>query len=420
MTNTKVTFKIVYSILIAMLPILSIYRDPLNIAEWGTILLLLFSPYILLKCWNYRSKIGKKGYIYLVVFLIDAAASIYIWGKYTNNYSSTASLALLIMAYILIINLYGGLGRVFDYTIAARAVQIVSLFNATLIIIQALLHYLFNSYANIVVTSWLVSDAEHYKTYLYSGITNGSFRPAGFFLEPSHFALFAIVALVTLLFSPNKVHGYLAKSLFIIFGIVLSTSGIGISMAFTILLLSLFRNNKLSIKKVTKIFFGIFGLALIIFVVSQFDVIKFAVDRVFTGDIRTSAVYPRIYNMLFFFDAPMNIQLLGNGFLTFPVSYYSYYNGAIKLLYGQGYIGMAILLLFLIVRYRNSIGAGKLLIFCFAVLFVAAEMYSTIYLCFYLMFICSLDAGYVNHFFSQRILVNEGMCKENSKGGNII
>ena len=169
MYKIKLTLGNVYSVLIGLLPILAMYRGPFNIAECGTVLMSLFIPVLLFKSIGKKNTSSKKGYFLLVIFLIDAAASIFIWGNYGVGEYHKAVLTFLIMAYCLLFNLYCGVGNLFKLNVALKTVQIVSLFNAFLIMCQYVFHYLFNSYVNIVIPSMLVKDAQNYQTYLSTG-----------------------------------------------------------------------------------------------------------------------------------------------------------------------------------------------------------------------------------------------------------
>ncbi len=390
-----------YTIIIALLPILSLYKDIFNLAEIGTILLLISGVLLLLTNLGQIMKKKCPGYGWLVLFLIDAILSIFIWGHYDSATYRTAVLTVLIMAFCVLVHVGYSNTKVFSVRRASSVVQIVSLIAAVLVLVQYITHYLFGFYANFMIKPLLLDYIQYdYMSFMLTGISiEGMFRPSAFFLEPSHMSLYCLIGVVTLLFNNISNKNSIKKAAIISIGIMFTTSGIGIFFIIVVWTMWLFKhkdgqNRGQFVSRLMNILIGVFSLAILFILLLQVPIFLDAYYRVFSGSLGSSAIFPRIYNLLLFFEEDKSLQIIGNGFLTYPDSYYKYYNGAIKMLYGQGYIGLGLFIAFLWARFRRSDICGKILIVMLAGLFVVAEMYSTIYLCYYLMFICA-DEKYI-------------------------
>jgi len=383
-------------VIIGLLPILSIYKDIFNIAEVATILLIAFSPFVLLRMVNKNKITISTGKILLLFFLLDAGASVFIWGTYSANNHRTAILTYMIMVYCFIVHILIGTGTLFNRKIAMLTVQRISILNTAIIVLQYIAHYLFNVYFNPTITNLLIDDAQVYTSYLSSGMSFGVFRPAGLFLEPSHFTLFSAIALWSILFAYNPKKKQIMYAIIISLGIVLTTSGMGIVLNFLMWGAFFIKRRNISKKIIFNVLVGIIVFAISITVLYQFNFFQYAIYRMFTGDIRTSALYTRIYNMQYLEN--MSSKWLGEGFMNFPETIVGYSNGAVKLIYGQGIIGAILFITILFIQFIRTNYSGKILALCLLGLFFVAEMYSTVYLLFYLMFLFSVP---IKHLKSQ-------------------
>lgn len=400
-TSLHIKGKILYSIMIGLLPLLSIYRDPLGIAEIGTILLIICIPIIIFFRLTEKIKLSHSIVnVVLILFLLDAGWTI-TFGNYNNSSFKTAYLTWIIMLICLIPHLIFGINILFDRIIAYKTVQFVTIINSIVIILQYFMHIFLHSYLCVIIIKNLVPDAQKYGSYLYTGTTGGVFRPAGFFLEPSHFSLYALVALLYLFVSEDQSQKRMINLLLVSVAIVLTTSSIGLFFVSIFWLFSIYYNNRNRITYSVLLKWIVLPFLIVVFgmIFSQFDFVQFTINRVFTGNIETSAVYTRIYNMQLLSKISNSSIWFGNGFMNFPGSYVSYNNGFVKLYYGQGIVGVLLMFSLIFICFMKTQIKGKILALCYFSLFFVSQMYSTIYLVYYLIFIFSeLNVNTINKF----------------------
>ena len=212
-----------------------------------------------------------------------------------------------------------------------RTIVFISLLNTMLVIIQVILHYSIGFDLSIVNESLL-------HTGIQAGHLGGGtlFRPSGFFLEPSHFAQYASMSLISLLLIDVD-NSKITKALFITAGCLLTTSGIGI-----FLVMIIWGWYGLLVKKIN--FFRIIKFTLlatgIIIILLQFSFIDLAIERVF-GEVDG---YNAIDGRLWAWGpaiGPMdgNILVFGYGTSTF---FDGYLTGLMQIIVQFGIVGIVL------------------------------------------------------------------------------
>ena len=134
------------------------------------------------------------------------------------------------------------------------------------------------------------------------GAIGRTYRPAGFFLEPSHFFLYSFPIIAVLLLSANNNKPRFRTALFLSLGLVLSTSGMGIAVALGLWVLyyALYRNAKNNNVMISKLLNVLTVLVLLIFGILfllAYQFIPFfqnSVDRIFVEDETTNAIDGRV------------------------------------------------------------------------------------------------------------------------------
>ena len=172
-----------------------------------------------------------------------------------------------------------------------------------LLYVQYFSHYLLHYTINLRPFSLLVSQDVIWVRSLNSGTSAGSlYRPAAFFLEPSHFFLYSFPILSVLLLSPNMTKWRRNKAILISSAILLTTSGFGIVVTVGLwgLYLLLYRNasrNKELISKLlnskTVIITALFIAAVVILYLAV-PTFQRSINRIFFPTEGSSAIDGRV------------------------------------------------------------------------------------------------------------------------------
>lgn len=210
---------------LALTPILQHYKGPFENA--GASILILFFPVVLLRLLHKRRyKIAAIGTVAMLIIF-----SLY---KVINHGPSFYKLghSILIITYYLATAL--GCINVKHLIKSAYYVAIIA---TACIVVQYICFYIFGFHLQLVPTSLLLPESSQWvagaKTGLITitGKYSGFYRPSAFFLEPSHMFLYVFPHLFIMLLSLNTNSWKVRKALLFTFGLILSTSGMGISVA---------------------------------------------------------------------------------------------------------------------------------------------------------------------------------------------
>ena len=217
---------------------------------------------------------------------------------------------------------------------------------------------------------------------------DGLFRPSAFFLEPAHYAQFATIGLASALFNNNKPN--IKKVAFICLGIVLTGSGIGLIMILALLFFYiLFNKHFKGIKKIILVVVSL-GLSIAIFAfLLRFSFFQEAVARIIGDYSYGNAIWGRTARFEDIIKPMQGIEaMFGNGSGARPDNVF--FTGFMEIIYCYGYIGLIVLLLFLLclLLKQNTI-FGVCAIFVFIGLLFSSDIFSFIFLCFYFSFFAS-------------------------------
>lgn len=267
----------------------------------------------------------------------------------------------------------------------------ITLFMCFVIFIQCLLYYLFDialTRSFFVPFNGLCEQSVTEVLDQSSMVMNGLFRPSAFFLEPSHFAAYAVIALGILLFENDKKIN--RKAIIITISILMTTSGLG--MAASMLLWGikalefLSSKNRLRLRNTLIVCFA----ALCVFIVLYFAVDPFqrAVNRVLISD-NQNAITGRLWTS-FLLDKLSGVDMyLGLGFRNRPVSEYSgsvyYMTGSVEMLYCQGLMGMVIFTILMVITVYRMWKKKDILNFSIICVFIAWFMLGNIINPYYLV-----------------------------------
>ena len=337
------------SFLLAMTPFFRNYRLPfinINFATFWflTITLIAFSNRIQKKGLSFSGlskssvlpvTICMTAYMLLEYFLIDVA-----------NIGSSPTAGNLFGLILYVFEIWGLLYVFYDCRVRhAFKVHIIriSIVMSLVIYIQCILYYFFGT---LLSNNILIPFSRLYEPSVIDNVErmtvvyNGLFRPSAFFLEPSHFAAYAVIALGIALFEgrSNKLRIFLTSA------IVLSTSGLGIAAALVLWGEKAFLSmNSINRKKlVNTLTFCLFALLAVRILYYTVDIFHESIDRILVnGD--QNAISGRLWTSVFIDQLRGNNVYWGVGFRNRPISDYTglayYMTGIVELVYCQGWLG---------------------------------------------------------------------------------
>ena len=205
------------ALMLAVSPILQHYRGLFQNA--GFTVLLLAVPIIMLRMLLKRA-VSNSGMAALLPFILFEIYTVL-------DYSFSASRLMLVL-FILFFSIATANGYINTAYFLKYATDIVSVASG-LLIVQYISFYVFHKKINLRPLSLLVSQNTIWvRNSLATFSERKLYRPAAFFLEPSHFYLYSFPVLCVLLLSPNITAYRKKMALWVTMGMLLTTSGFGI------------------------------------------------------------------------------------------------------------------------------------------------------------------------------------------------
>lgn len=205
----------IFSILIALYPLLGVYRSPINGVDIGTFCLIVFFVFTVSR------KVCLDDVSWLVLYVL-IQTSLLLLGS-TSVETSMATIILRYGKFLIslgMVFLFGLMDKYYHEDYTFRVIKVVCYISGIFIVVQRVF-YLFG----VVITNPLLSFAtnESY-TSGYSMISGMLFRPSAFFLEPAHMALYGIVFLCYSLFKTENIKDAIIVSI----AVLCTGSGIGL------------------------------------------------------------------------------------------------------------------------------------------------------------------------------------------------
>ncbi|WP_404330370.1 hypothetical protein [Mesobacillus maritimus] len=381
----------VYSVLIALLPIISIYSSGIPGVNLGEILLIAFLAYSVLL--NRRVVFNPKHFNSIILFgwfivMTTLIAMFFDSSQIADVFVRTVRFTF----YLLIIYYLSKKYFSIDYT--SKIIKNVSILATIYILIQNISY----NYFGIILKGFLPFIpvyTSHYETYDYASIYNMLFyRPTSFFLEPAHYSQYALIGLVVLLYKEKFNMKNIISSIFLTTGILISTSGQGLILAAFLWVLYavyiLFSNTLSKQKRLFGMIFPILLLVILPFIL-QSDVVQNNISRILASG--TGTAFAARAEGYFAFGLKDNIFTLffGAGFGNTPEGIW--YSSLAYLLYCTGIIGLVFFVGILLMFYINAknLYTKMLIILCFG-LSASAEIIHSFWVVLILSLIC-----YSNH-----------------------
>ena len=368
----------IFALLFVLLPIIQPLKTPFSIT-WSTAILIVSVPYISYKL--FTNKITVRGILPITVYALY---------RIVNHGTDGPELLTLLFLIALSIVLQSGLIRVdafYHFTV------VISQLASYLIILQTLTHYLLGIHLKLLPWSWLRTDGMQasYREQLSTGISAGLYRPSAFFIEPAVFALFAFLALFSLLVASNEKSHSMRQGIIISIGILMSTSGLGILLTvlcWAYLLWTKIFHGRSIYAKWLLISLG----AVVAFVVAIFTIpfLRSAVMRIFTGiNGQNSAITGRLGSGQYYYSLlTTHERIWGTG--KNPDEFSMFLSGMYSLIMSDGIVGYILFeLMFLLqaIRMRNRFSWVAIAVAFLSIFSNVATIQSTV------MFLIAVMAG---------------------------
>lgn len=372
--------KKLFTILIVFFPILSIYVTFIpNLSIADLLLSIIVFPLII---GSIRNKINiRKSHwpIYLFFFYILLTLLIQILNSTGVGIFST----IRYLIYILTIPLCF---HFFDFRLGIKVINKVTNLVSIYVIVQFVAFLFFS-----IILPWKIPGlplvdpkfAEAGDQFFFM-----FYRPTGVFLEPTHFAQYAVVSL-SFYFTQNiyfsgKIHKVLLPTL----GILASASSLGF---FALIILYGFWVWKKNIIKFNfaKLIMLISIFLTVLIYISQIDYFRHIIERVFGGEGESfgAAFGYRFNSVEYFLNTKLSVLdwLIGKGRSSEEV----YFTGLFYFLNANGIIGVLIYILLMIIMIKYSKQMGKALLILAFLLSTGSEFVANFGILFYLAFALS-------------------------------
>lgn len=283
----KGIFNKLCALVFALVPIAQHYMGIIQNA--GFTLLILISPIIILKFFSVflKGSINKECFVAIIPLVFFEFYTAFIHGF------NTSRLFYVFFVVLLFLSIASGCVNIsyfFKFAIIIGCAATIA------VIIQYVTHYIFGRNLNLTFLDYLVKDDTIWNRNAEAieglGISSYFYRPSGFFLEPSHFFLYTFPLIGILLLSPNRDRKSKRVALFLSFGVILTTSGMGIGcVVFFWAVYYLLKNNTRGAKGVLSRVLSVRTLLILVAVAAVVFVaylsvpfIHSSIDRIFTND----------------------------------------------------------------------------------------------------------------------------------------
>ncbi len=360
----RINLRNAYGALIAVLPILSLYKSPIPYLDFGLFLmigLLILASLTSGRSGNARSiKVDKDVEIWLL-YVISLAISLLFSGA---AFKTCLPLVAKNILYILLLVLGYGY-RLIDYASLRKPYILACDLSVIVILLQSVIYYAFGKLIFFYIEPLLMADPNTHYWIHGSGIE--IFRASSFFREPSHFFCYVFVGIIMMLFEEKK---DIKRAFFYSIGVVCSTSGMGIVLTSLIWGIFIFKNILASRNKVKYLGFASLLLCLGIGMMQSSmgrAILQRVFDRSYTGG---NALTGRLMGFNIIFDLENIHVLFGNGYGAHTFRYeYVYAPSWAFIIYGMGTSGFLIVFyIFARLWKKSSDFESKVLIFMIIIL----------------------------------------------------
>lgn len=278
----------------AVAPLLQQYRGLYK--NMGYTVLMAVMPFMLLKLiFSFqKNRVNKRCVTAIVPFIIF---QLYTFVAHTSGFSR-----LLYLAFVIVLFLCVACGTVHIPEFIKYSITICKL-GSIAVIIQTLSFYLLHYHIRMIPVNLLLPGSDIWINRSIYGLAKAGdmYRPSGFFLEPSHMMLYFLPLLCLYLIMPGITKERQKTAMLISFGLVISTSGMGIGVVAGVwaIYYVLYHNNysRKVLKKLFSLRTIIIAVVAILAVVLAYmfiPIVRSALDRIIGDGESSEAIDGRV------------------------------------------------------------------------------------------------------------------------------
>lgn len=387
-----------YSIIVVLLPIISVYASGIPGFTAGDIILLIVSSCYFLNMIirKDRWKIGiPKATSPMLYFMSAIILTTMIDLLMVNGLSLTDITSRVVRRefyYFTTVIISGGY---FQYKQSAELIIKVGIFAALYLGLQYVLYY----GLNIVLTGYIPFLPVYHESYSvvdYVGLFQQQYRPTSILLEPAHASRYMCIPLTILLFEDRwAIKKRYLLSIILSFAVIMTTAGTGIIYVAIAWILLVAKKTGTAVRsgaiRVTYIA-GAVVLLLLVPIILQNSTVQGAIARITATDLTNvnTAGGARFRGFIQYFKLPAINKITGMGYGNTPKTVLvTWFSGASYILYGCGIVGFVTCMycfLKLFVRLKNA--TGRVLLVIWVLMFFMDDAFMSHVSVTYFSFIC--------------------------------
>lgn len=216
----------------------------------------------------------------------------------------------------------------------------------------------------------------------YEALYSSMFRPTSCFLEPAHFARYAALGVILLLWHKDVKMRDVMYALFITVSVLMSTSSIGyvlLAVIWVVFLIGKLKGVKSNFVRVAGAICIILSPWLILMLL-RLPFVQETIARSLAGTITddNTALGARFSGYFYYFGLPLYQKIFGMGFGIIPGS--EWLSSAAYWLYGSGAVVFFVFCIFLVTAFVRLKGEKRMVILLLAVLFFSDDAFYS-YMC---------------------------------------
>ncbi|WP_303148285.1 hypothetical protein [uncultured Cloacibacillus sp.] len=359
MQTCKIVISIM-SVLVALVPFLNDYAMPGLGVNVGLCVLVMFVALAFIKRPFYlkHNLIARDVILYvLLIYLFICSFAAFVRGD-----CDLSVLGNVLFTYIVLLPAVQRLNFI-DKELMMKTIEVMAIIGGIVICFQYLFFYVFgfnDLWFWIPFDSWTYTYANNSaKSALVNGVL---FRPSGIFTEPSHYSVYASIALAYRLFHSEKIADI--AGIFITITTILSTSGMGIVFVMFIWAYYLVVCDVSKQSKVILLCSAVIVATLAFAYLYRFEFFRFTLERVFFTNGRFENAYAgRTFTSYILDDLNLTQRWFGMGYRNEPTQLNSlgepvglFMVAIVELQFCIGYIGTALFLalcVYLMIKARE-------------------------------------------------------------------
>ena len=337
-----------YYMLIALIPVFTMYKVPFIGISMASIIFMITGSYVILG-YSYRINSYKLTLILL-------------WGLYYLWVITKSEMASQITSVFMILHLFEIMRRKDSHDILRRTVESVSVLAFFVVSIQYFFHLITGFHIPMIFMPFCTDSVKAtYSDLIISGFSPISmmYRPSAFFLEPSHYTQYCIFGLLSCM-CREKTRVNFRNAVIITAGIIITTSGMGIALSFSLWIWKYIFDQKTPItKRLKQTIIASFGMGVVFAVLMLIPNFSRAIIRIFDTKSSIGSITGRTLAWKVVFEGKELTDLVwGYGDAALTQKYYL--TGLMKVLYSYGVIGFCLLIVAIIAVFLRAGKYGRM------------------------------------------------------------